>query len=208
MRRLRPGCDAQAVEDVIRLMSLQAYADRRAGTLSQGNLQRLGLAKALIHQPELLILDEPANGLDPAGIVEIRTLLRKMARDDGVTVFMSSHILGEVARLADRIGIIHQGRLILELDVTEMERNRRQRLMIRTRDSEAGLAALAEAGFQGEIQADGVIQVKDVAAIERPDEVASRLVQAGHSPTMLLVEQEGLEDYFLRLVGMDEKEPG
>ncbi len=87
-----------------------------------------------MHDPELLILDEPANGLDPAGIVEIRNLLTELAHEQGVTVFMSSHILGEVSRLAHRIGIIHQGRLLQELDVDELERNRQRRLLVQTRD--------------------------------------------------------------------------
>jgi len=182
---------------------LAEYADRRAGTLSHGNGQRLGLAKALLHNPALLILDEPANGLDPAGIVEIRNLLIELARNQGVTVFMSSHILGEVSRLAKRIGIIHQGRLLQELDVAELERNRRRRLVIRTRDCEAARSVLLGAGFSAEITSHGAIEVKDNAAIERPDDIATRLVNAGHAPTMLNVEQEDLEHYFLRLVGMD-----
>ncbi len=107
-----------------------AYADRRTGNLSQGNAQRLGLAKALLHNPKLLLLDEPANGLDPAGIVEIRELLLELTREQGVTVFMSSHILAEVSRLAQRIGIIHKGHLLQELNIDELERNRRRRLVV------------------------------------------------------------------------------
>ena len=114
-RRLHPGVPRAAVSRIIDRMGLAAYADRQASNLSHGNAQRLGLAKALIHSPKLLLLDEPANGLDPAGIVEIRELLLELAREQGVTVFMSSHILAEVTRLAQRIGIIHQGRLIQEL---------------------------------------------------------------------------------------------
>ena len=96
------------------------YADRRAGQLSLGNKQRLSLARALLHSPEVLVLDEPANALDPAGIVEVRELLRSLADERGVTVFMSSHILAEVAHLADRIGIIHDGRLIEESSREEL----------------------------------------------------------------------------------------
>ncbi|MCI0478118.1 MAG: ABC transporter ATP-binding protein, partial [Anaerolineales bacterium] len=203
MRRLRPGTAPQAVGRAIERLDLGAYADRRAGTLSHGNAQRLGLAKALLHNPELLILDEPANGLDPAGIVEIRNLLNELAREHGVTVFMSSHILGEVSRLAQRIGIIHQGRLLQELDVDELERNRRQRLRVRARNSEAARAVILGAGFSAEMTSDGAIEVKDRAAIECPDEIATRLVNAGHAPTMLNVEEEDLEHYFLRLVGME-----
>lgn len=200
--RLRPGTPPQAVARVIEQLNLGAYADRRAGTLSQGNAQRLGLAKALLHNPELLILDEPANGLDPAGIVEIRNLLHALAREQGVTVFMSSHILGEVARLAQRIGIIHQGRLLQELDIAELERNRLRRLVVNTRDNQAAHALLQNAGFNAHANGNGVLELADAAAIERPDEIATRLVNAGVAPTMLHVEQEDLEQYFLRLVGM------
>jgi ABC-2 type transport system ATP-binding protein len=201
MRRLRPGTAPQAVDRVIERLGLTEYADRRAGTLSHGNAQRLGLAKALLHNPALLILDEPASGLDPAGIVEIRNLLFQLAREQGVTVFMSSHILGEVSRLAKRIGIIHQGRLLQELDVDELERNRRRRLVVRARDCQAARSVLLGAGFSTSITSDSTIEVKDNAAIERPDDIATRLVNAGHAPTMLNVEEEDLEHYFLRLVG-------
>ncbi len=202
MRRLRPGTEAKAVDRVIERLGLIPYTDRRAGVLSLGNAQRLGIAKALLHNPELLILDEPANGLDPAGIVEIRNLLIELAHERGVTVFMSSHILGEVSRLARRIGIIHQGRLLQEVDVDELERNRRRRLLVRTRNCQAAHAWLLSAGFSAELTADGAVAIKDAAAIERPDDIATRLVHAGHAPTLLDVEQEDLEQYFLRLVGM------
>ena len=204
LRRLRPGTPAQAVSRVIEQLGLHAYADRRAGTLSHGNRQRLGVAKALLHAPDLIILDEPANGLDPAGIVEIRNLLIDMAHRQGVTVFMSSHILGEVARLADRIGIIHQGRLLQELDRAELQRNRRRHLVVDTRDNKGAQALLVSAGFLAAPAADGTLRVADEAAIERPDEIAVRLVNAGHAPTLLSVVEEELEHYFLRLVGMEQ----
>jgi len=205
MRRLRPGVPPGAVDLAIERLGLAAYADRRAGALSHGNAQRLGLAKALMHNPELLILDEPANGLDPAGIVEIRNLLIELAHDQGVTVFMSSHILGEVSRLAHRIGIIHQGRLLQELDIHELERNRRRRLLIRSRDVQAARSVLRSAGFAPASGSNGVIEVKDTLAVERPDDIAKLLVDAGHAPTMLNVEQEDLEHYFLRLVGLEKE---
>ncbi len=150
-RRLHPGTAPQAVSQVIERLGLAAYADRRAGNLSQGNAQRLGLAKALLHHPRLLFLDEPANGLDPAGIVEIRALLLELAHEQGVTVFMSSHILAEVSRLAGRIGIIHQGRLLQELNANELERNRRKRLLLQARDINSARQALIAAGQPAEI---------------------------------------------------------
>jgi len=205
MRRLHPNVEPKAVDRVIEQLGLAIYANRRAGTLSHGNAQRLGVAKALLHSPELLILDEPANGLDPAGIVEMRNLLFKLTREQGMTVFMSSHILGEVSRLAQRIGIIHEGRLVQELDVADLEHNRWQRLLIRARDSQAACAILQGAGFPTKMTATGAIAVEETAAIERPDEIATRLVNAGNAPTMLVTEQENLEDYFLSLIGLNGK---
>jgi ABC-2 type transport system ATP-binding protein len=208
VRRLRPSTATGAVTATIERLGLAPYADRRAGTLSLGNAQRLGLAKALLHSPELLILDEPSNGLDPAGIVEIRQFLQELARERGTTVFLSSHILGEVSRLADRIGIIHAGRLVEELDAGEMERNRRRQLLVRTRDMAAGHAVLAEGGYLA-AEHDGSLMLSDSHAVEHPDAIATLLVAAGHAPTALTVEQEDLEHYFLRLVGQGEEQaPG
>lgn len=201
IRQLRPGTFPSAVSHIIEQLGLARYADRRAGTLSLGNAQRLGLAKALLHSPQLLILDEPANGLDPAGIVEIRNLLIELATEQGVTVFLSSHILGEVARLAHRIGIIHEGRLVQELDQAALERNRHRRLLVRSHDLPATRALLQETGFATEVMPTGDIAVRDKTAIDQPDQVAVKLVNAGLAPTRLLVEQEDLEEYFLRLVG-------
>jgi ABC-2 type transport system ATP-binding protein len=200
-RRLHPGTERKAVSQVIERLGLAAYADRRAGILSQGNAQRLGLAKALLHDPKLILLDEPANGLDPAGIVEIRELLLELTRQEGVTVFMSSHILAEVSRLAKRIGVIHEGRLLQEMDIAELERNRRSRLLVRARDLETARRVLTAAGYPGKILPDGILELNQTTAIERPEDIASLLVQAGTPPSRLLVEEEELEQYFLRLVG-------
>jgi ABC-2 type transport system ATP-binding protein len=202
-RRMHPGASKQAVSQIIERLGLGTYADRRAGNLSQGNAQRLGLAKALLHEPRLLFLDEPANGLDPAGIVEIRQMLLELAKQKGVTIFMSSHILAEVARLAQRIGIIHQGRLLQESDIEALERNRRRRLLLRAREVEAARKVLLEASQPAEIRPDGTIELDSVEAVEHPDEINRRLVEAGVSPTRLVVEEEDLEQYFLRLVGED-----
>jgi ABC-2 type transport system ATP-binding protein len=202
-RRLHPGTPREAVGRTIERMGLAPYTDRRAGILSQGNAQRLGLAKALLHSPKLLFLDEPANGLDPAGIVEIRELLLELTREHGVTVFMSSHILAEVSRLARRIGIIHKGCLLQELNVDELERNRKRRLLLRARDVEAAHRALLSAGQPAEILPDGAIELKNASSVERPDDINRLLVMAGAPPTQLVVEEEELEQYFLRLIGMD-----
>ena len=159
-RRLHPGTPPAAVGRIIERLDLAEYADRRTGNLSLGNAQRLGLAKALLHDPKLLILDEPANGLDPVGIVEVRELLLALTRERGVTVFMSSHILAEVSRLAQRIGIIHRGRLLQELDVDALWRNRRRRLLLQARDMAAARSTLAAAGHSAEMIPEGFLELR------------------------------------------------
>jgi ABC-2 type transport system ATP-binding protein len=209
-RRLRGLRDVKAVERTIVRLDLGAYADRRAGTLSLGNAQRLGLAKALLHDPDLLLLDEPANGLDPAGVVEIRELLRELAHVRGVTIFLSSHLLSEVARIATRFGVIHQGRLLEELSADEMEQRRARWLEVDARDREGARATLVQAGIAVDGCGDdvnatngtaGALRLSDVNAIAHPEEVARRLVEQGIDLTRLSVEEEDLETQFLRLVG-------
>lgn len=199
-RRLHGKADSNATSKIIEKLSLASYTDRKAGTLSLGNAQRLGLARALLHEPRLLILDEPANGLDPAGVVEIRELLGSLAREKGVTIFMSSHILTEVDRLATRIGIIHKGHLIEELDTDRLEQLRAKRLEVQTRNLEAAQTSLKSAGYKSVLK-DSTIVLDDLHAIEHPDTIAHILVNAGEPPTRLAVEQENLEDHFLRLTG-------
>lgn len=197
-RRLHGISDSKATWRAIERLGLGPYANRQSGTLSMGNLQRLGLGRALLHEPELLILDEPANGLDPAGVVEIRQLLATLAHENDVTIFMSSHILTEVDRLATRIGIIHKGRLVEELDTDRLEQLRAKRLEIQTRDLEAAENSLRNAGYPLVLR-DSTILVDDPDAIEHPEYVASILVHAGVPPTRLAIEQEDLEHYFLRV---------
>jgi ABC-2 type transport system ATP-binding protein len=201
-RRLYGTRDRSVVGRAIERLRLGEYADRPARTLSLGNLQRLGLARAMIHDPELLILDEPANGLDPAGVIEIRELLRMLARKSGTTVLMSSHILTEVDRLATRIGIVHRGRMIEEQSADELERRRNRRLNVGARDLAAADAALRKAGFDPQPARDTdlpLLELREAKAIDAPDAVARLLVEAGVPPTRLAVVQEDLERHFMRL---------
>lgn len=201
MRRLRGVADRHAVDRALNRLGLCRYAGQRASTLSTGNLQRLGLAKALVSDPELLILDEPTSSLDPAGVVEIRELLRDLAENDGVTVFMSSHILAEVSRLATRIGIIHNGRLLEDIEPNRLER---RRLVIDARDRAAARRILASNGFDTvRARNNGELEVVGGRAVERPDDIAELLVSAGTPPTTIRVEPDDLESHFLRLISAD-----
>ena len=114
------GIGAQRIEAVLSAVDLTQYAKRRVKHFSLGMKQRLGIATALLHDPKVLILDEPTNGLDPEGIVEVRNLLRKLASNDGKTVIISSHLLSEVEKIANRIAIIAKGHLRFEGTVLEL----------------------------------------------------------------------------------------
>jgi ABC-2 type transport system ATP-binding protein len=199
-RRLHGIQNPKTVDEIMERLALASYANRKAGTLSLGNLQRLGLARALLHEPELLILDEPANGLDPAGVVEIREMLRTLAHEKGITIFMSSHILTEVDRLATRIGIIHQGRLIEELDANQLEKLRVKQLKIKTRNLERAQINLQNANYKPILE-DEALLLEESTAIEHPEEIAQILVNTGTPPTHLAVNQQDLEEHFLQLTG-------
>jgi ABC-2 type transport system ATP-binding protein len=203
-RRLLRVRDAATVGRAIERLGLGPYRNRRAKTLSLGNLQRLALARATLHAPELLVLDEPANGLDPAGVVEVRELLQELVAEGGSTVFMSSHILAEVDRLATRVGIVHRGRLIEELDSDALRRHRDPRLEVRAPDIDAAEAALTAGGYAPrrlEAQAGALLELREPRALEAPDLVAALLAAADTPPSHLAISRETLEDHFMRLTG-------
>lgn len=198
--KLRLLNDKNAVGSIMEKLKLSQYANRRVKHLSLGNAQRLGLAKALIHNPEILILDEPTNGLDPAGIFEIRQLLSDLAYNHGVTVFISSHILGEISRFASRIGIIHNGVLIQEIDTPELEILCRRRLKVNTVNNELAQSIFKEQSIIAENTADGMFEISNELYIKNPEIIAGLLVNKKVPPTQLTTVEEDLESYFLRTI--------
>ena len=201
MRRLRDISNPASVQSVMEKLQLVSCRDKLVKDLSQGNAQRLGIAKAIIHNPDILILDEPANGLDPAGIVEIREMLKNLASQEGVTIFISSHILGEISKFATRIGIIHEGRLVQESDINHLERSRYRRLQVNTHDTDGARSILTKKGYTVTTTKGEFLEVSGMEAISHPENVASLLVHKGHPPAMLKVEEEDLESYFFRVIG-------
>jgi ABC-2 type transport system ATP-binding protein len=199
--RLRRLAGKSPADEIIGLLQLTAYENVKARNLSLGNKQRLGLAKALIHKPDILILDEPSNGLDPAGIVEIRGLLKDFAFNRGVTVFISSHNLSEISRIATRIGIIHKGALVQEIDADKLESVLHKTLLLDARDRSGAASFLKQKGFGVEFAGSGAIRLRDPKACEKPEDINGLLVQAGFPPFYLNAEQEDLESYFLRIIG-------
>ncbi|MFW9995568.1 MAG: ABC transporter ATP-binding protein [Candidatus Odinarchaeota archaeon] len=199
-RRMRLIANHSAVDSVLDTLRLTSYRDTKAKNLSHGNAQRLGLAKAIIHDPSVLILDEPTNGLDPVGIVEIRELLRDLALNRGVTIFISSHILGEMSKLATRIGIIHQGKLVQEISGYQFKNLLQKRLIVNARDKDSARKKLEKEGFSVELTGNGDIEISDEEAVKNPDHIASILVHASLPPTLLKVEEQDLESFFLRAI--------
>lgn len=206
VRKLRGVKDKSCVDWILYKLKLQDYASRKVKNLSLGNAQRLGIAKALIHRPKILILDEPTNGLDPAGIVEVRQLLTNLAENSGVTILVSSHKLDELSRTSTNIAIIHNGRLIKEISREELEDQLDKFLILDGRNRNAVKTILSNAGYKVFSQ-DGssagestVLQIYDEHAVKNPEKIAELLVNSGHPPTLLKVEKEDLEQYFLRVI--------
>jgi|SRR5690625_293129 len=199
-RRLRLIQDKKVVTNVMEKLHLTRYAHIKASNLSLGNIQRLGIAKALIHSPEILILDEPVNGLDPAGIVEIRELLQDLATQQDVTILISSHLLSEIAIIANKIGIIHEGQLIQEISTTKLNELLKQRLIINTHHNKVAISKLSEDGYSPIINKEKCIEIYDKKAVQSPDKIARLLVYEGCPPTRLTVEEENLEAYFLKII--------
>ncbi|ERK29031.1 ABC transporter ATP-binding protein [Clostridium intestinale] len=199
-RRMQMISDRQSIARVIQKLGLEAHKNKKAKNLSLGNKQRLGLAKAMIHNPKILILDEPINGLDPAGVVEIREMLVDLSKNFGVTVFISSHQLEELSKLVDRIGIIHEGRLIQEIKMTHLEQSLQKHMILDGRNKSAMKHILREHGYNFEENIDGRLLLFDGSVTEKPERLAELLVRFGQPPTQLNIVTEDLEGYFLRII--------
>ncbi|MFI8348366.1 ATP-binding cassette domain-containing protein [Streptomyces sp. NPDC085596] len=186
---------AARVGEVLERTGLASVARRRVRTFSLGMRQRLGIAAALLGDPEVILLDEPANGLDPEGIVWVRTLLRGLAAE-GRTVLVSSHLMGETAAFADHLIVLGRGRLLADTPVRDfIDARVRPRVRVRTADADALGALLARHGHEGEREADGTWTVRDV----RPDDLGRLLAEAGLPVLELAVREASLEEAYLDL---------
>jgi len=190
------GQDDAAIERVLARVGLADRGGDAVRTYSLGMKQRLGIAAALLKDPALLILDEPANGLDPAGIVEVRELIRSLG-NEGRTVFVSSHILSEVEQTADRVAIVARGRLITSGPVSEvLSAGRARGLLVKLADPAAGAVALNQAGIRSEVAGD-VVRV-DLPP-DQGDRVTRTLAERGLYLSELRPDEVDLETVFLEL---------
>ena len=202
---LRGIRNKDAIDWVTEKLKLDQYKDKQVKHLSLGNVARLGIAKAIIHKPKILILDEPTNGLDPFGVIEVRELLKELANNLGTTVLISSHKLEEISKVATRIVIIHGGRLIREVESKELDLYLEKRLLVSGRNNKAMKEVLSAKGYQVNFKSDlennsCYLELIDTKSVESSEEIATLLVNAGYPPKMLTVEKEDLENYFLRVL--------
>ena len=194
------GAPRALIDRALDIVQLTRDAGRRVREYSLGMRQRLGLALALLNEPELLILDEPTNGLDPAGIHEMRDLLRRLPAEFGVTVFLSSHLLSEVEQTAGHIGIIHEGRLLFQGTLSELQRQHRAQLTLGVNQSEQAIHCLTAAGWGVEKRDDGLLSVSATTS-EEAVRINNLLTGQRLEVFHLAQAQVSLEDIFLTLTG-------
>ena len=186
------------IPDLLRLVGLSDTGRKKAGNFSLGMKQRLGIAMALAGHPDFLVLDEPTNGLDPQGIIEIRELILRLNREEGITVLISSHILDELSRLATHYGIIDGGRMVKELSAAELDANCRKALRVRVSDIRALTRVLEARGVDYAVLDDHSADIYAELSV-------SDLVHALDAENCALLSaetrDESLESYFISLVG-------
>ncbi|HYW27238.1 MAG TPA: ABC transporter ATP-binding protein [Terriglobales bacterium] len=188
------------IEEALDEVDLLGSANRRFGAYSTGMKQRLGVAAALLKRPELVILDEPTNGLDPQGMAEMRTLIRRIG-EGGRTVLLSSHLLGEVEQVCDRVGVISHGRLVRESTVRDLRGT--AGVLVRARPADAARRMLTEMfGPEAVGQVDGALRVSTDP--ERSAELNSMLATAGVAVSELRPVQKSLEEVFFQLTGEEQ----
>ncbi|MCR8846284.1 ABC transporter ATP-binding protein [Paenibacillus sp. SC116] len=186
------------IDEVLAIVQLTADAKRPVKGYSLGMKQRLGIAAALLGSPELLVLDEPTNGLDPSGILEIRELIKSLPQQYGITVLVSSHLLSEVEQMATNVGIIQHGRMLFQDSIETLVQQAQQHIALSVSEPERALATLNAAGIRAVLESGGMLHCSYV-----PDtKIASAvhlLVHDGHDIYRITEKRESLEDIFLAM---------
>ena len=190
-----------AIEEALEIVGLQHETKKLVGKYSLGMKQRLGIARALLHYPELLILDEPTNGLDPIGIKEMRKLIKSLAQERNITILISSHILAEVEQLVDHMGIIHEGKLLEEIALDTLRKTNRKYLEFQVNDDNKAAMLLEKQFhiFDYEVHDEGNIRV--YSHFGQQGQINKMLVQNDIEVLKILMSEDRLEDYFTKLVG-------
>ena len=197
VRRLR-GLPAAEIDEALRTVRLDGQVKKPVNHFSLGMKQRLGIAAALMGRPRLLLLDEPTNGLDPSGIQEMRELIRSLPSRYGMTVIVSSHLLGEIDQMADHVGVIRQGRLVFQGTMSGLHGMSAARLALRTQDNARARSLLPAARSEGEWL------LLDAMSDSEAARVSLKLAGAGIGLVRMEQRETSLEDIFLRLTGTEE----
>ena len=192
----RPSFDG--IPDLLKLVGLEDTGKKKARHFSLGMKQRLGIAVALAGDPDLLVLDEPVNGLDPQGIIEVRELILKLNRERQITVIISSHILDELARLATHYGFIDSGRMVKELSAQELEAACRKCVHVEVSDTGALARVLDGMGVDYKIRSE---KEADIFAQLNVSQLTLALAKENCEALSMQERDESLESYFINLVG-------
>lgn len=197
----------ERIDEMLELVGLRDIEKKSVSHYSMGMKQRLAIARAILAKPELLILDEPVNALDPGGIREMRNLFRRLNQEYGTTIFISSHILSEVEQIADTIGIIRQGRLLQETSIAEIRRLQTAYIGLETTDAaRAGRLLEQELGITDFTVVSGTcIEIYDLTRSTR--EIAAALVREDIGIISIGQKQNSLEDYFFQALQCDTARP-
>jgi lantibiotic transport system ATP-binding protein len=191
------GLPVSEIDRVLALVEMSNSADRTMGHYSLGMRQRLGLARALLGHPRLLVLDEPMNGLDPDGMRDMRAVIRDLPARSGVTIFLSSHLLAEVQQTATHIGLMQEGRLVLQGPLQELLQRTASELHVKTRNQSAAIETLTRAGYDAHKDGDAIL-----VTLARGDSEAAAvnktLVAAGHDVFELSLRPRTLESLYMQ----------
>lgn len=202
-RRMMGISNKEYIEEALELAGLQNFdiKKKKVKKFSLGMKQRLGLARALLHKPELLILDEPTNGLDPVGIKEIRETLLTLNKERELTIIVSSHILGEIQQLATNIGIIHNGKLLEEIDYSKFKENNKNYVNLHVSDDKKAVTLLErEFGIRNyTVTEPNKIRIYDM--IDKSNEIARKMITNSVDVHEVSVMNDNLEDYFIKITG-------
>ncbi len=190
----------EEIQRVLKIVRMEDNAGIKFKSCSLGMKQRIGIAMALLGDPALLILDEPINGLDTDGMRIMREILVDITKNYGCTVLISSHLLGELEKIATHYGIIRQGRMIMEMSAAELEGRARMFVSLKTKDMSAAKAAL-KAKFGDVREEEGYLRVYDV---EEPETIVEHLMQNGHAVSEIRRNKIGLEEYYIELMSRKE----
>ncbi|MEI5908503.1 ABC transporter ATP-binding protein [Bacillus spongiae] len=191
------GVPKTQIYDVLDIVRLTEVANKKVNGFSLGMKQRLGIAASLLNNPDLLILDEPTNGLDPSGIIEIRNLIKRLQSEFGITVIISSHLLTEIEQMATTVGIVTKGKMIFQDSIEAMNRYAQQKILLKVSDSEQAWRSLLAKGIKADFK-EGIILLQEHSN-EKVAHTIRTLVQDGFWIYRVEEEKRSLEETFLQM---------